>query len=598
MDRRRFYERINLFVYDNRESALRFINRLSWLFWIAGVAIVTYFQGFSHQIYGYTILLWAFWRVLDFFILRFILRMFLSLSLKQFIRDSRTEKWIVLLLLFDHLFYWITGINFFTGVLPFIDIGIYFGFLQLLFGFLLFAEIGTLVFESSKFKLNPALLLALSFIFLIVAGALFLHLPEMTVTGRISWIDAFFTSTSASCVTGLSVLNTGSDFTFKGQMVILVLIFIGGLNMLTIATFIGSLYHKTGSLHAAGVIKGFLDSDQSANLHAILRNVILYAVAIQVFGVILVFFSWGNGYPFNNASDRLYHSVFHAISAFNNAGFSLFTDGFYDDSLRYNYTLHLSVALLIIVGGIGFLVLQDVFAFNNRMERKTQSWKKLLVNTRLVLYVTLILLIGGTVMFMLFEYRNTLNEHSFSGKLVTAFFQSVTTRTAGFNTVDFSSISGPTLLVCLLLMFVGASPGSTGGGIKTTTIAVAFKAAWANLRGREHVEFFQRNIPWTYVNKTYAVLISAFSLLLLFTLLMAGIERDFPLRDIVFEVVSAFGTVGLSMGITPDLSDGGKLILIFAMYVGRIGSLTLGLALTRKILYTKYRYPDTRLMIG
>lgn len=598
MDRRKLYEQLNLFVYDNRDNALRFINRLSWLFWIAGIVIITYFQGFSHQIYGYTMLLWAFWRVLDFFIIRFILRMVLSLSLKQFLKDSRAEKWIVLLLFFDHFFFWITGNNFFTGILPFVDIGIYFGFLQLLFVFLLFAEVGTLVFELPKLKLNPAILLALSFIILIVAGALFLHLPEMTVKGSISWIDAFFTSTSASCVTGLSVLDTGSDFTFKGQMVILILIFIGGLNMLTIATFIGSLYHKTGSLHAAGVIRGFLDSDQTANLHAILRNVIFYAVVIQTSGVLMVFFSWGNEHTFNGFSDKLYHSIFHAISAFNNAGFSLFTDGFYNESLRYNYPLHLSVSLLIIVGGIGFLVLQDMFAINNRMERKLQPWKKLLVNTRLVLGVTLILLIGGTVLFLILEYNNTLEAHSFFGKVVTAFFQSVTTRTAGFNTVDFTMISGSTLLLCLLLMFIGASPGSTGGGIKTTTIAVAFKAAWANLRGREHVEFFRRNIPWTYVNKTYAVLISAFSLLLFFTFLMAGIERDIPLQDVVFEVVSAFGTVGLSMGITPELSDGGKLILIFAMYVGRIGSLTLGLALTRKILYTKYRYPDARLMIG
>jgi trk system potassium uptake protein TrkH len=216
----------------------------------------------------------------------------------------------------------------------------------------------------------------------------------------------------------------------------------------------------------------------------------------------------------------------------------------------------------------------------------------------LVLHVTVWLIAVGSVLFFILEYNHVLKGYSLTGKIVTSFFQSVTTRTAGFNTVNTALLSSPSILLFLLFMFVGASPGSTGGGIKTTTFAVALKAALANLRGKEHVEFFQRNIPWTYVNKTYAVLFSAFLLLVIFSVALAISESHFSLKSVVFEVVSAFGTVGLSLGITPDLSPAGKGIILMAMFVGRIGSLTLGVALTRRVLYARYRYPDGRLMIG
>jgi Trk-type K+ transport system membrane component len=212
--------------------------------------------------------------------------------------------------------------------------------------------------------------------------------------------------------------------------------------------------------------------------------------------------------------------------------------------------------------------------------------------------MTTILIATGMVLFFVLEYDNTLKDLSLTGKIVTSIFQSVTTRTAGFNTVDLSLLGRPTIMLFLALMFIGASPGSTGGGIKTTTLAVAFKAAWANMRGREHVELFKRNISWGYVNKTYAVLFSAFSYIVLFAFLLVIVEPKFSLKELFFELVSAFGTVGLSLGITPDLSFTGKLILIVSMFVGRIGFLTLGLALTRKVMYTKYKYPTGKLMIG
>lgn len=571
---------------------------LSPVILLAGVVILVITYGFSPEPDVSVWLFRSIFLIVNLLVIRFGLKMVFSMQPFIFFKENFFEGLICLTLLFNTLFLLFTGEPLLFKLFSSLSYKNYVSVIRYLFVVLLLIETGRATYIFNVVKLNPASLLALSFLILILTGTLVLCMPEMTVSGTITWIDALFTSTSACCVTGLTVQDTGLFFSFKGQFVIMVLFMVGGLNMLTIATFIGSLYHRTGSLHVAGVIRGFLDADQTSNLQSILRNVILYAFVIQVAGAALVYISWGDATSFINWSDRLFYSVFHVISAFNNAGFSLFTDGFYHETVRFQYLLHLEMAVLIIIGGLGFLVLQDVFAIENRRDRKLHPWKKLQVNTRLVILVTIILVVLGMFLFFVFEYNNTLQEHSFIGKIVTALFQSVTTRTAGFNTVDISSIGRPALLLFVVLMFIGASPGSTGGGIKTTTIAVAFMAAWANIRGREHVEFFKRNISWGYVNKTYAVLFSASSFILLFSFLMIIAEPGFSMKELFFEMVSAFGTVGLSLGITPHLSVAGKLILIVSMFVGRIGFLTLGLALTRKVLYTKYRYPTGRLMIG
>ncbi|TCO06062.1 TrkH family potassium uptake protein [Natronoflexus pectinivorans] len=594
----RFRENVTIFIYDNRAIASLVINRLVLLFYLFGAAVLIYYHGYSHSLEKNIMLMWIFRRNLDFFIISFISKLFFSISYKKTVRKKINQFLIVSYLSLELIYYWISGSNLLLDLFSFLDIKDYFSLLQFFFIILFFSTLKETSVRLRAIPLNPAALLAFSFLTLIIIGTILLHLPEMTTTGTISWIDALFTSTSAACVTGLTVVDTGTYFSFKGQVVILCLIFAGGLNMLTIATFIGSLYHKAGSLHAAGVIKGFLDTDQTANLQAILRNVVIYACIIQFAGIWLVYFSWGQEVQFANFTEKFYFSLFHAMSAFNNAGFSLYADNLYHEGIRHQYFMHMAVALLIVIGGLGFLVLQDMFAKKNREDRKRHPWKKLLVNTRLVLYVTAALIITGTVLFFLLEHNNALKDYPLHGKLVASLFQSVTTRTAGFNTVDTSILSSPSIFLFMLLMFIGASPGSTGGGVKTTTFAVALKAAWANLRGKEHVEFFNRNISWVYVNKTYAVLFSAVSLIVLFTFLLLIAEPDFNFKVIFFELISAFGTVGLSLGITPELGSTGKTILVFAMFVGRIGSLTLGLALTRRVIYTKYRYPNARLMIG
>jgi trk system potassium uptake protein TrkH len=473
----------------------------------------------------------------------------------------------------------------------------YFLLIQGLFWIVVLRETGRASINMGNVHISPGAFLALSFLGLISIGTVLLKMPEMT-HGSISWIDALFTSTSACCVTGLIVQDTAEFFTFRGQLIIMLLFQLGGLNMLTIATFIGSFYRKAGSLYASNLLRDVLDTDQTGSLSDILRKVIYYSLSFELAGAVLLYFLWGNQYVFQDAGDRLFFSVFHSVSAFNNAGFSLFTNGLFESSVRFQYGAHVVVMLLIITGGLGFIVLQDVFSNTPFKRRQKGYWRNLMVNSRVVLNITFWMLLTGALLFYVFEYNNALKDHSFAGKIVTSFFQSATTRTAGFNTVDTSSLTIPTLLVFMLFMFVGASPGSTGGGIKTTTFAVAMKAAWANIRGRQHVEVFRRNIRWASVNKTYAIIAMALTFLFIFTILLSITNPQFSLREILFEQISAIGTVGLSLGITGDISMAGKLILVVSMFVGRIGSLTMIVIFSRRMISGNYRYPNARLMIG
>ncbi len=594
----RLREQVKIYLYDHRKHVFKILGFISPFLFVVGIIILIVSFGFSFLPQQEYWLFQGLLIVLNVLLIRFVINLFFSLQPLVYLKAHLFESILYSVLFINSVISLLSSQSFFLLFFAQLSFPGYVVLMQYYFILFLLIELGKITFLFNLVKLNPAALLALSFLILIFCGAMLLKMPEMTCLKNISWIDALFTSTSACCVTGLTVHDTGTFFTFKGQFVIMILFLVGGINMLTIATFIGSLYHQTGSLYTTGVIKGFLDTDQTSNLQSILRNVVLYALVIQAVGVVVVFLSWGNETVFSGWTDRLFYSVFHTISAFNNAGFSLFIDGLHQSTVRFQYIIHLEIAVLIIIGGLGFLVLQDIFAVESRRDRKRHPWKKLQVNTRVVILMTIVLIIAGTVLFYVFEYNHSLSEHSQTGKIVSAFFQSVTTRTAGFNTIDMTMLGRPAFLLVLVLMFIGASPGSTGGGVKTTTIAVALKAAMANIRGKEHVEFFKRNISWVYVNKTYAVLFFASGFIMVFTLLMVLAEPEFSLSQLFFELISAFGTVGLSMGITSGLSDLGKLLLIVSMFVGRIGFLTLGLALTRKVMYTKYKYPTGRLMIG
>ncbi len=587
-------------TYHIKKPLLFFINIVSLIGVILGFILLASIIGYNNSPQLITYHVNLLYIILNIFGLKFILNYIFDTSHRKYLKNNWMELLITAIILFHDIDLMFLGKLWLLDALHYFHLFSSFSIFIVLFILFLVFSLRILFYFDFKIwwlKLNPAALLSLSFIFLILVGTVLLKLPKMTVGNHIATIDALFTSTSACCVTGLIVQDTATFFTLKGQIVILILIQLGGFNILTIAAFIGSLYSKKNSLSSTQIVSNLMDTENTKGLINIVRKVVFYTLFIELIGAILIYFSWGNSI-FDSFKERIFFSVFHSLSAFNNAGFSLFSDGLFESTIRHHYGLQLIICALIILGGLGFLVLQDVFSIQKIKERRKSNWKTYNPHTRLVLRVTSVLILTGTLFFLIIENQKILEGYPWYGKIVTSFFHSVTLRTAGFNTIDVSHLSIPVLILSIIFMFIGASPGSTGGGIKTTTFAVAIKATIDNLRGKEHVELFKRTIPWKSVNKTYGILMISFVVLIIFSIGLSITEPNISLDKITFEAVSAMGTVGLSMGITSQLSLGGKIIIILLMFIGRLGTLTLGLALSQKVIYKNYRYPNTHLLVG
>lgn len=440
-------------------------------------------------------------------------------------------------------------------------------------------------------RFHPAQTFMLSFFVVIVLGTFLLMLPRSVAPGHtLSWLDALFTATSATCVTGLIVVDTGSHFSLLGQLIILTLIQIGGLGIMTISSFFALFFGRGMAIKERIMLQEILNVERLDAITRLLKGVILITFLMESLGALLLFFSWN--LPQWDFSQRLYHSIFHSISAFCNAGFSLNSDSLM--SFNTNYSVVLTIAMLIIVGGLGFVVMIDltrgkIFEYPTR-----RRVRKFSVHTRLVLIVTSVLLIAGTILFLIIE--------PFSGnwlfKTVNAFFCSVTARTAGFNTVDIGQLTTSSALLLMLLMFIGASPGSTGGGIKTTTLGILVASFISIIRGKNRIELFKRSISFTILNRALVVFAFAISFIMFSTFLLSLTEKA-SFINLLFEEISAFGTVGLSRGITAGLSRWGKIVIIVSMFVGRVGVLTLAFAITTPREHLRVEYPEERnVMVG
>jgi trk system potassium uptake protein TrkH len=434
-------------------------------------------------------------------------------------------------------------------------------------------------------RLRTPQVVALSFVVTILVGTLLLTFPTATVDGRgTNFVDALFTSTSATCVTGLIVQDTPGYFSTFGQMVILVLIQLGGIGIMSYSAFLALLFGRF-TLGQRGMLQEMMEEDR--NVLSMIFYVFKMTFTIEIVGAIVLFFRWI--FVFKNPIQTLYLSVFHSISAFCNAGFSLFSNSL--ENHIADPVVNIVIMVLIILGGIGFIVVYEV----NRHLMGTK--RTLSIHTKLVLVTSAVLVIIGFLLIFFIEFDGAFLNLSLTGKLWGALFQSVTPRTAGFNTVPIASLSTITLTIIIIFMFIGASPGSTGGGIKTSTFAILLLSLGNILRGKEDIEVFKRKIPSTIVYKAMAIVVATLLLLISIFLLLLAFEKQ-PFLPLLFESVSAFGTVGLSMGITPDLTIIGKLLIIILMYGGRIGPLTLGFALTRTLRRGKVEYPEAKVMIG
>ncbi len=468
-------------------------------------------------------------------------------------------------------------------------------------------ELSALKMNFKKAIFNPAQLFLISFLTLIVTGSMLLMLPNATHSG-ITLIDAMFTSTSAVCVTGLIVVDTGSFFTQFGQIIILMLIQAGGIGIMTFTSYFSYFFKGVSSYENQLVLGQITNTEKIAEVFTVLKKIILITFLIEGLGALFIFQSIDSTViPYLNK--RIFFSVFHSISGFCNAGFSTLRNSFFEGPYQFNYPMHLIIASLIILGGLGFPIVFNLLKFIKAKivyfllgfyNKKRQQYIPGLINinTRIVLITTLVLIVGGTLLFFLFEYNKTLSEHGFAGKIATAFFGAVTTRTAGFNTVDTAALSIPTLLIVIFLMWVGASPNSTGGGIKTSSFAIALLNILSIARGKSRLEVYNREISSTTVKKAFAIIVLSVFVISIAILSISLFEPDKSLLNISFECVSAYSTVGLSRGITADLSFASKLILIFTMFIGRVSTLTLLIAIIKKARPEIYRYPSESILIN
>ncbi len=468
-------------------------------------------------------------------------------------------------------------------------------------------ELSTSSLNFRRMTMNPAQLFIVSFMILIFVGFGVLLLPNATYTG-ISVIDALFTSTSAVCVTGLIVVDTGVFFTGFGQFVIVLLIQLGGIGIMTFTSYFSYFFKAGSSYENQLLLSTMTNTEKIGEVFGTLKKIIFITFIIEGIGALLIFESIDN-VIIPDFSDQVFFAIFHSVSGFCNAGFSTLQNSFYEPAYRFNYPLHLIIAFLIILGGIGFPIVFNLLSslknfVKNLMltifgNKQFSSLPRIIsVNTRIVLITSLILTVLGTVLIYISEYNNTLSEHSFFGKIVTAFFGSVTSRTAGFNTVDTSSLKIHTLMIISFLMWVGASPASTGGGIKTSTLAIAVLNIINLAKGKPKIEVFRREIAQKSVIRAFAIIILSIFVIFLSIFSISLFDPDKSLLDIGFECVSAFGTVGLSRGITASLSNPGKFVLILTMFIGRVSMLTIFIALFKKLAYHKYSYPSEEVLIN
>jgi Trk-type K+ transport system membrane component len=394
------------------------------------------------------------------------------------------------------------------------------------------------------------------------------------------------------------VVDTGTYFTMKGQLVIMLLMQLGGLNILTFATFFASFYSRGLGLKHHHMVHDHFSSDMLYDAKSLLRQVVLTSFVIEAAGTVAIYSLWNPEVEWKSTLEKIYVSVFHSISCFNNAGFSTFTNGMTHPLHSSSYILHLSMTVIIFLGSLGFYSIQDIFGIENMRQRMKMPWKNFKTSTRVCLYAAILLTIGGGIIFDWLEADNTILKEKPVERFLTSLFHSASARTAGFSSIDFGMVHSSTLVLFMFLMFVGASPGSTGGGIKTTTFTLILLSAYATIRGKRNIELFKRTISWELLNKAFSIFTFFAGGVFAGTFLLTITDPDIDLVKIMFEQVSAIGTVGLSTGITPLLSDGGKLVLIVSMFIGRIGPLTLAFALSKRVKTVNYRYPETHFMVG
>ena len=437
-------------------------------------------------------------------------------------------------------------------------------------------------------SLSPYRKLIFGFLVAIFIGVILLKMPfSLRENQNITVLDSLFTIVSAICVTGLSVVDISQVFTSTGQLIILFFIQLGGLGVMTVSIIVFLLVGKKMSFETRELLKEERNSNSNGGITNFIKNLLLTVSLIEILGASILAYGFSKYYSLKRS---IFYGLFHSVSAFCNAGFSLFTNSLED--FRYDNLISLTVSFLIILGGIGFVTVNSLFII------KKKKLKNLSLTSKFALLITFFLLTFGTMLFLVFEYNNssTLKGMNFMDKILNSFFQSVTLRTAGFNTVPLENIKPATVFISYIFMFIGASPGSTGGGIKTTTFGILIFYAFGVLKRKEYVEVFKRRIDWELINKALAIVVISILYIAVIITILLSIE-NFSTDRVIYEVISAFSTTGLSMGITASLGIISKFLIIITMFIGRLGPMTVALAFTNN-KKSSVKYPKEDILIG
>ena len=596
-------ERINLRIYDSKVAVVKTLRYISVPLSLLSVAALIVSHGYALEPSETALVDILLKTTIGFYIFKYFAELFYDFSPAEYVRKSRFEFSLMLYMLVN-----IAAINIFNfeltaaignllGVKRFDEL-----FMLLVQGyFLVFValELGKASRLLPQMKLSPPALLAISFSLITLLGAGLLAMPEMSrLPNGLSTLDALFTSVSAVCVTGLSTFDIATVLTFKGKVILMVLIQLGGLNFITFTSLFALLANPGVGTRYKSMLQASYSAESLETSVQLTGQIVRFSLLFEAVSAALLFISWGDQH-FATVGDRIFHSLFHAISAFNNAGFSLYTGGLADESLLGNVPLGLVIALTVVLGGLGFRPIYEVFSYKALKHRRSNPWVHFSVNTKIAVYAIAILVPLGALLFFILEQHGTLAGQSPAMALYHSVFSSITTRTAGFNTIDFGAIGLPTLLVVMLFMFIGGSSGSTAGGVKTSTFALVFLNALGTIRGRKRVELFRQTIPVELLNLALSVFLFSASVVLLGIFALSITDGHLGLARIAFEELSAFCTVGLSTGITSELSTSGKTILMISMLVGRVGTVTLAFALTSKRKDSQdYRYPNASVQVG
>ncbi|MFZ9027614.1 MAG: TrkH family potassium uptake protein [Crocinitomicaceae bacterium] len=606
---REFREKVNLMIYDSKPTVLKILSGANIAVSFTAISVLIYYYGFElspeTRDFCFGILEISF----AFYIFRFLLKLFYDFHPPTFLRQNWFEAIIILLLLIEGIAYNLFGSMIIEPLflsLGFEDFG---DFSMVFVQLFVFVILLNNLLKDRKFKpwlkIHPGWLFTISIATMTLVGSLLLMLPEMSnIDGGMPFIDSLFLSMSSVSVTGLSTVDVATSLSFKGQVIVLLLIKLGGLNtiafgalMLVVAKFgVGIKYHE--------VIEDFVNKDSILNAKSMLTKIVVWASAFEIVGIVLLFIGFGDQGVFADEGDRMFQALFHGVSGFNNAGLSILEGGMMHPDIIHNQFVHTVIMVLFFFGGFGMIYVFDLLEVKRLKERIKTPWKSIEFGTKISLYFTLGLLLFGALIFIIFEWNNTLKDQSAFGSVIIALFESMTTRNAGFNVVDTASLTMPVMIIFLFLMFIGASSGSAGGGIRTSTFAIMWASLISTIKGKPHTELFKRTISNDLVLKAYAIflffiignVIGPFALAITEADLLASGRFDF--MDLVFEHVSAASTVGLSTGITPELSGAGKTILVIAMFIGRVGTLTLAYLVGKKVISKNYKYPSGHTMVG